>query len=105
MFFFGGLTTCDIHHVYEDTADNSSVSKGTTTAHFVKFINELLDIMIVMKILKEIILSWIILLSINTGHWYKKLKVKTTKSCISRLSTRIQPHQTVLGNSQRGDEA
>lgn len=49
MFFFGGLTTCEIHHVYEDTADNSSVSKGTTTAHFVKFINELLDKMIVIK--------------------------------------------------------
>lgn len=84
MLFFCGLTTCDIHYVYDDTADNRSVSKGITTVHFVKFINELLDIMIVMKILKEIILSWIIFL-INTGRWYKKLKVKATKSCTSPL--------------------
>lgn len=86
MFFFGGLTTCEIHHVYKDTADNSSVSKGTTTAHFVKFINELLDKMIVIKIFKG---NYTVMDNASI-HKYRPLvqkisKVKATKSCTSPL--------------------
>jgi hypothetical protein len=66
----------------DDREANKPLSKGTTTAHFIKFMNELLDIMDMDESLKG---TYLVMdnCTIHKSHpMVKKLRAEATDSCI-----------------------